>query len=114
MLLGLLAVSIGLPFFVVSSTAPLLQRWLVHTDHPAGRDPYFLYRASNLGSVIGLVSYPLLVEPRLRLDDQGQLWTWGYVALVVLLAGLRRVRLAVVGLGHARRGRRSRRRRTSR
>ena len=86
-LLGLLAVSIGLPFFVVSSTAPLLQRWLVNTDHPAGRDPYFLYRASNLGSVIGLVSYPLLVEPRLALDDQGQLWTWGYAVLVVLLLG---------------------------
>ena len=79
--------SIGLPFFVVSSTAPLLQRWLVHTDHPAGRDPYFLYRASNFGSVIGLVSYPLLVEPRLALDDQGQLWTWGYVVLAVLLLG---------------------------
>ena len=86
-LLGMLAVSIGLPFFVVSSTAPLLQRWLVYTDHPAGRDPYFLYRASNLGSVIGLVSYPLLVEPRLALDDQGQLWTWGYAVLVVLLLG---------------------------
>ena len=86
-LLGLLAVSIGLPFFVVSSTAPLLQRWLTHTDHPAGRDPYFLYRASNFGSVIGLVSYPLLVEPRLALDDQGQLWTWGYAVLAVLLLG---------------------------
>ena len=86
-LLALLTVSIGLPFFVVSSTAPLLQRWLVHTDHPAGRDPYFLYRASNFGSVIGLVSYPLLVEPRLALEDQGQLWTWGYVALAVLLLG---------------------------
>jgi hypothetical protein len=86
-LLVLLAASVGLPFFVVSSTAPLLQRWLVHTDHPAGRDPYFLYRASNFGSVIGLVSYPLLVEPRLRLDDQGQLWSWGYGVLVVLLLG---------------------------
>ena len=86
-LLGLLAVSIGLPFFVVSSTAPLLQRWLANTDHPAGRDPYFLYRASNLGSVVGLLSYPLLVEPRLALDDQGQLWTWGYAVLVVLLLG---------------------------
>lgn len=84
-LLGLLVVSVGLPFFVVSSTAPLLQRWLVHTDHPAGRDPYFLYRASNFGSVLGLVSYPLLFEPRLALDEQGLLWTWGYAALVVLL-----------------------------
>ncbi|WP_270006869.1 spermidine synthase [Solirubrobacter deserti] len=84
-LLGLLTVSVGLPFFVVSTTAPLLQRWLVNTDHPAGRDPYFLYRASNFGSVLGLVSYPLLFEPRLALDDQGRWWTWGYVLLAVLL-----------------------------
>lgn len=86
-LLGLLTLSVGLPFFVVSSTAPLLQRWLVHTEHPAGRDPYFLYRASNFGSVLGLVSYPLLFEPRLTLDAQGRAWTWGYAALVVLLLG---------------------------
>ena len=94
-LLGLLTVSVGLPFFVVSSTAPLLQRWLVHTDHPAGKDPYFLYRASNFGSVLGLVSYPLLFEPRLTLDDQGRLWTWGYAALVGAARGLHRVRVAV-------------------
>jgi SAM-dependent methyltransferase len=86
-LLSLLAISVGLPFFVVSSTAPLLQRWLVHTKHPAGRDPYFLYRASNFGSVLGLLSYPLLFEPRLTLDAQGLLWTWGYVLLAVLLVG---------------------------
>jgi hypothetical protein len=85
-LLVLLTVSVGLPFFVVSSTAPLLQRWLVHTDHPAGRDPYFLYRASNFGSVLGLVSYPLVFEPRLALGAQGRVWTYGYAALVVLLA----------------------------
>ena len=86
-LLGLLTASVGLPFFVVASTAPLLQRWLVHTDHPAGRDPYFLYRASNFGSVLGLVSYPLLFEPRLTLAAQGRLWTYGYALLVVLLLG---------------------------
>jgi hypothetical protein len=50
-LIGLLAVSIGLPFFAVSATAPLLQKWFAHTDHPAAGDPYFLYGGSNLGSL---------------------------------------------------------------
>ena len=84
-LLGLLAVAVGLPFFVVSTTAPLLQRWLAATDHPAGADPYFLYRASNLGSVLGLLAYPLAVEPSLRLAGQGRLWSAGYALLVVLV-----------------------------
>jgi len=85
LLLGLLAVAVGLPFFVVSTTAPLLQRWLAATDHPAGGDPYFLYRASNLGSVLGLLAYPLLVEPSLRLAEQGRLWSAGYGLLVLLV-----------------------------
>jgi hypothetical protein len=85
-LLLLLLVSVGLPFFVVSSTAPLLQSWLAATDHPDGRDPYFLYRASNIGSVIGLLSYPLLVERELTLDAQSWLWSAGYGLLAVLLS----------------------------
>lgn len=85
LLLGLLAVSVGLPFFVVSTTAPLLQRWLAATDHPAAADPYFLYRASNLGSVLGLLAYPLAVEPSLRLAEQGRLWSAGYGLLVLLV-----------------------------
>ncbi len=84
-LLGLLAVAVGLPFFVVSTTAPLLQRWLAATDHPAAADPYFLYRASNLGSVLGLLAYPVVVEPSLRLAEQGRLWSGGYALLVVLV-----------------------------
>jgi len=84
-LLGLLAVAVGLPFFVVSTTAPLLQRWLAATDHPAAGDPYFLYRASNLGSVLGLLGYPLVVEPSMRLAQQGRLWSAGYGLLVVLV-----------------------------
>ena len=84
-LLGLLAVAVGLPFFVVSTTAPLLQRWLAGTSHPAAADPYFLYRASNLGSVLGLLAYPLAVEPALRLADQGRLWSAGYGLLVLLM-----------------------------
>ena len=84
-LLGLLAVAVGLPFFVVSTTAPLLQRWLAGTNHPAAADPYFLYRASNLGSVLGLLSYPLAVEPSLRLAEQGRVWSAAYVLLIVLV-----------------------------
>src|SRR5208282_4455874 len=57
-LLGLLTVSIGLPFFVLSSSAPLLQKWFANTDHPSAKDPYFLYAASNLGSMLALLSYP--------------------------------------------------------
>ncbi|MDQ3769529.1 MAG: fused MFS/spermidine synthase [Actinomycetota bacterium] len=84
-LLGLLVVAVGLPFFVVATTAPLLQRWLADTGHPAAADPYFLYRASNLGSVIGLLAYPLVLEPGLRLAEQGRLWSAGYGLLAVLV-----------------------------
>jgi spermidine synthase len=84
-LLGLLTLTVGLPFFVVSTTAPLLQRWLAATDHPAAADPYFLYRASNLGSVLGLLGYPLLVEPSMRLAEQGRLWSALYGLLVLLV-----------------------------
>lgn len=86
-LLGLLVVSVGLPFFVVSSTAPLLQSWLAATDHPDAGDPYFLYGASNAGSVLGLLAYPLLVEPGLTLDGQSWLWSAGFGLLGLLLFG---------------------------
>jgi len=84
-----LAVSVGLPFLVVSATAPLLQKWFTHTGHPAARDPYFLYAASNLGSMLALLGYPTLIEPRLHLKSaswwsQTHLWTAGYLALAVL------------------------------
>jgi hypothetical protein len=85
LLLGLLLVSVGLPFFAISTTNPLVQRWLADTDHPAARDPYFLYRASNLGSVIGLLGYPLLLERELTLDTQGIVWSVGYGLLLILV-----------------------------
>jgi hypothetical protein len=85
LLLGLLAVSVGLPFFAISTTNPLVQRWLSDIDHPAARDPYFLYRASNLGSVIGLLGYPLVVEREFTLSNQGLWWSVGYGLLVVLV-----------------------------
>ena len=85
-LLLLLVVAVGLPFFVVSSTTPLLQRWLAGTRLAGAEDPYFLYRASNLGSMLALLAYPAVIEPRLRLADQGRLWTGGYLCLVALTA----------------------------
>lgn len=89
--LTLLSVSVGLPFLVVSATAPLLQKWFTHTGHPAARDPYFLYAASNLGSMLALLGYPTLVEPRLHLRGTGwlsqtQLWSLGYLVLAILTA----------------------------
>jgi hypothetical protein len=83
-LLGLLLTSVGLPFFVGASTAPLLQKWFAETGHPAGKDPYFLYGASNLGSLIALLGYPILMEPGLRLAQQSLLWSVGYGVLAVL------------------------------
>src|SRR5829696_3005082 len=84
-LLELLLVAVGLPFLAISATNPLIQRWLSDTDHPDARDPYFLYRASNLGSVIGLLGYPLLLEPSMLLHNQGIFWSVGYGILVVLV-----------------------------
>jgi hypothetical protein len=84
-LLGLLAVQVGLPFFVVSTSAPLLQSWFVRSGHAAAKDPYFLYAASNLGSLGILVAYPLVLEPSLSLRTQSLVWACGYVALIVLV-----------------------------
>jgi hypothetical protein len=85
--IGLMAVGVGLPFFAVSATAPLLQRWFAHAGHARSADPYFLYSASNIGSIAALIGYPLLFEPAMRLGEQGWVWTGGY-ALLVLSIGL--------------------------
>src|SRR4029077_21274801 len=90
----LLTAVVGIPFFVVATSAPLLQRWFAYTGHPAARDPYFLYAASNLGSMLGLLAYPVMVEPLFLLqapivngyvtfDPMSQSWLWaiGYVVL---------------------------------
>jgi hypothetical protein len=94
----LLAGVVGLPFFVVATSAPLLQRWFAYTGHPAAKDPYFLYGASNLGSMLALLAYPTIVEPLFSLrsldfdpTSQNWFWTMGYVvlgALVLTCAGL--------------------------
>ncbi len=85
-LLGLLAVSVGPPFFAVAATAPLLQRWFSRTGHAAAGDPYFLYGASNLGSILALLAYPAVIEPWLDLDRQSAAWTLAYAGLAVLIA----------------------------
>ncbi len=72
----LLAVSVGLPFFVLSTTGPLLQAWFARM-HP-GVSPYRLYAVSNVGSLLALLSYPFIVEPRLSLRVQAQVWSWAY------------------------------------
>lgn len=85
-LLALLALTVGLPFFVVSTTSPLLQRWLWATRHPSAKNPYFLYAASNAGSMLALLSYPLLMEPNLRLGQQSRVWAVGYGVFILLVA----------------------------
>jgi len=81
-----LAASVGLPFFIVSSNSPLLQKWFSRTATESARDPYFLYSASNAGSLLALLAYPALMEPFLTLKAQGRLWTVVYAVLVLLIA----------------------------
>jgi hypothetical protein len=85
-LLGLFAISIGLPFFALAANNPLLQAWFVRTGHPNGADPYFLYASSNIGSFLALLSYPVLLEPMFTLRTQNLIWTGGYGLLIVLIA----------------------------
>jgi len=85
-LLALLGVLIGLPFFAVSAGAPLIQRWFAETGHPRAKDPYFLYAASNLGSMLALLAYPFVLEPRMRLAQQSELWLNGFRVLLALMA----------------------------
>ncbi len=84
-LLGVLLLWVGAPFFVVSATSPLLQQWFAGTRDQAARDPYFLYSASNLGSLLALISYPLLIETTLPLAKQSLFWAIGYGLLFILI-----------------------------
>jgi len=89
-----LIASIGPLFFIVSAQAPLMQRW--YALETSRGDPYPLYAASNLGSFAGLISYPLLVEPLMTIEQQSYLWTGIYAALFLLVVGC-----AVTVPGHA-------------
>lgn len=86
-LIGLFAVSIGLPFFAVAANAPLLQAWFARTKHPQANDPYFLYGASNLGSFVALLAYPVAIEPFLTLRMQSLGWSVGFSLLMAMIAG---------------------------
>jgi hypothetical protein len=86
-LLALLVGALGLPFFVLSASAPLLQAWFTRARRCEASDPYVLYAASNLGSMTALVGYPIVVEPNLRLAEQSRLWAAGYGVLLVLVVG---------------------------
>ncbi len=83
-LLRLLGTTVGLPLLAVCTTAPLLQKWFSQTRHRQAHDAYFLYAASNAGSMAGLFGYIALVEPNLRLWSQSQWWTAGYAVLLAL------------------------------
>jgi spermidine synthase len=80
----LLTIIVGLPFFVLSTNSPLMQYWFSHKN-PA-QSPYWLYALSNIGSILGLIAYPILVEPNLTLRWQGWVWAGCYI-LFVFLAG---------------------------
>ncbi|WP_224361485.1 fused MFS/spermidine synthase [Hyalangium versicolor] len=79
-LLAMLAVTIGLPFFVLSTTAPLLQSWFARAR--PGVSPYRLYALSNVGSLLALLGYPFLVEPYVPRSVQGWGWAAGFVLFV--------------------------------
>lgn len=83
-MLLVLLVAAGLPFFVVSTTGPLLQRWFSRTQHASAKDPYFLYAASNTGSLLALLGYPFVIEPLLGLSSQSAVWAVGYGLFAVL------------------------------
>ena len=93
-LLGTLAVTVGPPFFALSATAPLLQRWFSVTRDRAAHDPYFLYAASNAGSLGGLLAYPFIIEPALSRGSQSLLVTVAYAAAAaaIVASGLLAVR----------------------
>jgi SAM-dependent methyltransferase len=82
-----LLLAIGLPFFVVSTTAPLLQKWFANIGHHTSHDPYYLYTASNTGSLMALLSYPFLIEPNIGVAHQKAYWSMGYALLCLLIAG---------------------------
>ncbi len=84
--LSLFAAAVGLPFLAVAANAPLLQAWFARSGHPHARDPYFLYGASNLGSLVALLSYPFVLEPALGLRAMSLYWSLLYGVLLVALA----------------------------
>ena len=83
-LLGLFSVSIGFPFFALSANGPLLQAWFARSGLAQAENPYFLYAASNIGSLLALFAYPFAAEPFSTLSFQGSIWRFGYYLLIAL------------------------------
>jgi hypothetical protein len=96
-LLKTLLVTVGPPFFVLSASAPLLQGWFSRTRAESAKDPYYLYAASNAGSLFALLGFPVLLEPALTLGQQSRAWAYLYGALLLLFAAC-----AVLTARHAR------------
>lgn len=92
-LLALLTASVGAPFAALSATAPLLQSWYARTAQSDAKDPYYLYVASNLGSLLALVAYPAVIEPFAAVSQQTAWWSAGY-----LIAGMAIVMCALLTL----------------
>jgi hypothetical protein len=84
--LRILAISAGLPFFLLSSTTPLLQRWFAASKHADSDDPYFFYAASNAGSLLALIAYPFVVEPIFSIPVQNGIWAACFCIWIVFLA----------------------------
>ena len=83
-LIGQLLLVSGLPFFAISSAGPLIQGWFARTGHHRAHDPYFLYAASNAGSLIGLLAYPLIFEPTMGVSAQRSLWLMGFGFFILM------------------------------
>jgi hypothetical protein len=84
-LLKTLLLVTGLPFFALSASAPLLQKWFSRTNSASASDPYFLYAASNAGSLVALLGFPVLLEPNLALREQSRVWALAYGALIAFI-----------------------------
>ncbi len=83
-ILLLLGATVGLPYAILSATSPLLQAWYVRTHK--GAIPYRLFALSNFGSMLALLSYPTLVEPRMTLHNQAIVWSWGFALFAIACA----------------------------
>jgi spermidine synthase len=83
-IIKLLIFTVGLPYALISSSGPLLQSWF-QKSYPKS-ETYRLYALSNVGSLLGLITYPFLIEPFLTLDQQTSIWSWGFIGYFVLCA----------------------------
>lgn len=81
--LGILFISVGFTYFLLSTTSTLLQHWFgtVHTE----KSPYSLYALSNTGSLLGIISYPFIIEPLLPIKTQGTFWSIAFIICAILL-----------------------------